>query len=140
MSNCRTYCIAVPTYSSHYKSSRNATHFHIYLYMGKISFQAFLCLDFSENKLFIAIKHVERYIVLSLVSNKILYVSLFSNCYTLSNTCIIFKTKELLFFLKNMCTFTSFWQRFNWTKCSPTVIRNDVTKSIIKIYILPVYL
>jgi hypothetical protein len=39
--------------------------------MGKISFQAFLCLDFSENKLFIAIKHVERYIVLSLVSNKI---------------------------------------------------------------------
>ena len=66
--------------------------------MGKISFQAFLCLDFSENKLFIAIKHVERYIVLFLVSNKILHVSLFSNCYTLCNTCIIFKTKETFIF------------------------------------------
>ena len=59
-----------------YKNSRNATHFHMYLYMGKISFQAFLCLDFSENKLFIVIKHVEKSIVLFSVSNKILYLYL----------------------------------------------------------------
>jgi hypothetical protein len=44
--------------------------------MGKISFQAFLCLDFSENKLFIVIKHVEKSIVLFSVSNKILYLYL----------------------------------------------------------------
>jgi len=39
--NCFTYGIVLPTCTSHYKGFRNATHFHMYLYMGKISFQAF---------------------------------------------------------------------------------------------------
>ena len=70
----------------------------MYLYMGKISFQAFLCLDFSENKLFIVIKHVEKSIVLFSVSNKILYLYLVTvTHYVLYIRTVILSLKQRIF-------------------------------------------